>query len=124
MQNLAKSRFDNSRAKLSESLKYLEDVIKNKIQETAISAKTAKISENQKSVEIKFIEQEAIIKNLNQEINNLQKSLEQAGKEVEFLKENNKSLGNRLNSIKQNSEIIKLIEEDLLKIEEIINQED
>ena len=67
--------------------------IKQKLHETIIQSKMINVSsdtDDESQLKVKIVEQLAIIENLNSEINNLQKELENAGIEIEFLNERNK----------------------------------
>lgn len=116
-------RFEKSRKRLSEVLKNLEEVVKEKIHETALDSKMIDISDrNNESSRGQIIEQAAVIQNLNSEINKLQKNLSDLGSESEFLTEKNKLLGERIQELRtQSKSLIDAIEADLLHIEEAIN---
>lgn len=116
-------RFEKSRKRLSEVLKNLEEVVKEKIHETALDSKMIDISDrNNESSRGQIIEQAAVIQNLNSEINKLQKNLSDLGNESEFLSEKNKVLGQRIQELRtQSKSLIDAIEADLLHIEEAIN---
>ena len=122
----AEIRFEKARKKLSESLQNLEDIIKNKLHETAIQSKMIDVSahdiENNQAM---IVEQANTIQNLSHEINNLQENLLQVGKETEFLNEKNRVFAERLESFrKYQQQAIEAIEIDLTRIEEIINNEE
>lgn len=122
----AEIRFEKARKKLSESLQNLEDIIKNKLHETAIQSKMIDVSahdiENNQAI---IVEQANTIQNLSHEINNLQENLLQVGKETEFLNEKNRVFAERLESFrKYQAQAVEAIEVDLARIEEIINNEE
>jgi hypothetical protein len=124
--NHAEIRFEKARKKLSESLQNLEDIIKNKLHETAIQSKMIDVSahdiENNQAM---IVEQANTIQNLSHEINNLQENLLQVGKETEFLNEKNRVFAERLESFrKYQAQAVEAIEVDLARIEEIINNEE
>lgn len=120
---LSEIRFEKSRKRLSEVLRNLEEVVKEKIHETAIDSKMIDISDaSNGSSRAQIIEQAAVIQNLNYEINKLQKNLSELGNEGEFLSEKNKLLGERIQELRTQSKIlIDAIEADLLQVEETIN---
>ncbi len=120
---LSEIRFEKSRKRLSEVLRNLEEVVKEKIHETAIDSKMIDISDaSNGSSRAQIIEQAAVIQNLNYEINKLQKNLSELGNEGEFLSEKNKLLGERIQELRTQSKIlIDAIEADLLQVEEAIN---
>lgn len=122
----AEIRFEKARKKLSESLQNLEDIIKNKLHETAIQSKMIDVSANDiENNQAMIVEQANTIQNLNHEINNLQQNLLQVGKETEFLNEKNRVFAQRLESFhKYQAQAIEAIEVDLTRIEEIINNEE
>ncbi|NBV06813.1 MAG: hypothetical protein EBS06_06225 [Proteobacteria bacterium] len=101
-------RFDKARIELNSSLKNLEKIIEEKIQQK----QTTEILEDL------HIDNS---QNLQQEVNNLQQSLAELGQENELLIEENKKLSDSLEKIhSQSSSLIKAVESDLIKIEEII----
>ncbi len=123
---MANTRFDNARKQLSDSFKLLEKTIKQKLQETAIQSRMIDVSEEYDSdLKQKIVEQSAIIQNLNSQINNLQKELENAGIEIEFLNEKCKMIADRAAKSKsKEKELVEEIENDLAKISELIKGED
>ena len=120
-------RFEKSRKRLSEALSQLERTIKQKLHETIIQSKMINVSsdtDDESQLKVKIVEQLAIIENLNSEINNLQKELENAGIEIEFLNERNKLVINKMSELRNQSiKITQEIEFDLMKIEELIKSE-
>lgn len=122
----AEIRFEKARKKLSESLQNLEDIIKNKLHETAIQSKMIDVSANDiENNQAMILEQANTIQNLSHEINNLQQNLLQVGKETEFLNEKNRVFAERLKIFgKYQAQAIEAIEVDLTRIEEIINNEE
>lgn len=123
--NFSETRLEKSQKKLSEAFNNLEKVIKMKLRETNIQAKMLDVSEEYDSdLKMKIVEQAAIIENLNLEINNLQKELEKAGIEIEFLNERNKIAVDKMNKMRSRSKIIiEEIENDLNKISELTKSE-
>lgn len=124
----AENNFERSRKRLSDAFSLLEKNIKEKIYETSLQSKMMEVSnlDNDESrLKVKIVEQAAIIDNLNSQVNNLQKELENIGLEVEFANEKNKMLINKLTELKSESnKIINEVEADLFKIEELIKEED
>lgn len=121
------NRFENARKSLSETLKNLEEIIKQKIHESALQGRMiSSVSENEiKNNQSALLEKTTTIENLNQEINNLQNNLLDLGKENDFLSKENKALTSKLtNSNSQQSRLIEAIESDLVKIEKVIKKED
>ena len=117
----AEIRFENSRKKLSQALKNLEEVVKKKLHELAQSKVLNSSQNDEKNLGAKIIEQDHIIESLNSEINNLQENLAELGKETEFLSAKNKAISERISENKpQQSGLIQALEADLIRIEEII----
>lgn len=105
-------RFDKARARLNNSLKDLEKAISHKLQQTKNSSKPYLAS---------FEEESITVRNLNDKLNNLQKTLAEIGDENENLVAENKLLLSNLEKLKsQTPSLIKAIESDLVKIEDII----
>jgi len=121
----AENRFEKSRKRLAQVLKNLEEVVKDKIHETAINAKMIDVSDDiASSANARLIEQSSMIQNLNEEINNLQKNLSELGKETESLSEENKNLTAKFNKFqKECKKLVEEIEADIIKIEEVINND-
>ena len=120
------NRFENARKNLAETLKDLEEIIKQKIHESALQGRMiSSVSENEiKNTQSALLEKSTTIENLNQEINNLQNNLLDLGKENDFLNKENKALASKLaNSNSQQSRLIEAIESDLVKIENVIQKE-
>jgi len=117
----AQKRFEEARERLADALKTLEQIIISKIHETSIAAKMSNDDNGDSSLYGKLSEQEVTIRNLNQEINKIQKAMEEIGRESEFSKEKNSFFADKLFKFKsQGSTIIQAIEADLIKIQEII----
>jgi 5-methylcytosine-specific restriction endonuclease McrBC regulatory subunit McrC len=121
----AEIRFEAARKRLSESLKNLERVVKEKLHQAATESRMLKVGSSEEDSESKLLQQAGIIQNLNSEINNLQKNLSELGKETEFLNEQNKALGGKITAFRsEKNSLIDAIEADLWRIEEIITNED
>lgn len=123
MKTHAEIRFETARKRLSESLKNLESTVKEKFHQAVIDSRMLDVAED--SEDSQAITQSTIIQNLNHEINKLQKNFSDLGKETEFLNEQNKVLSKKITETRaEKNSLVKAIEADLLKIEEIINEED
>lgn len=123
MQSEAQKRFEHARERLAEALKTLEQIMIAKIHETAISAKMSDGETSEPLLHGKILEQENVISNLHREINKIQKAMEEIGKESEFSKERNSFFADKLFKFKsQGSNLIQAIENDLIKIHEIIEK--
>lgn len=110
MKTSAEIKFDAARKKLSDAFKNLEEAIEHKLQDGAL--------------ESKLIEQEITIQNLNSQINILQKNFVEISGKADFLDMSNKNLSEKFFALKkQGSDLVQNIELDLIKIEEIINEE-
>lgn len=110
-------KLEKARKELSNALRDLEETTKRKM---------IGVGENDAlNNESTIMEQSVTIKNLSHEINNLQQNLLDLGDEMEFLKETNFTLTEKLSNIKQQqSQAIQAIELDLLDIEKIITNEE
>jgi len=124
--NAAEIRFENARKRLSTALKELENVMKEKLHESAIEARMIDRDEDGgSSHHAKLIEQSTIIENLNSEINNLQKNLLEVGKQSDFLNEKNKVLGEKLGKFRERgASLVEAIEADIARIAEVIKNEE
>ncbi len=127
MKSAAQIRFEEAREKLASTLQNIENTIIEKIRESAIHQQIDVDERDslarQASMQAKIIEQDAIIEKLNNEINKMQKSIEEIGKESEFSKEKNRFLADKIFKFKsQGSNFIQAIETDLARIHEIIKE--
>jgi hypothetical protein len=121
-QTHAEVRFEKARKRLSLSLKNLEDVMKKKLHEEAIESRM--ISSHSES-STKIVEQSITIQNLTLEVNNLQNSLSELGRETEFLNVRNKIFAEKLKSIRAAQlGLIEEVENDLAKISDAIKSEE
>lgn len=122
---IAEKRFETARKRLSEALKNLEAVMKEKLHESALEKKMIGISENDvRHHEAKAAEQSTIIQNLHYEINSLQKNLEDLGKENEFLNSKAQVLGERFSDLRtQGSNLVEALASDLAEIDKLVNGE-
>ncbi len=112
---MSNDRFQKARKRLSEALKSLEDITKEKIHETAMQKG---IVDNNRA-----IEESIVIQNLNKEVNNLQQNLEELGDELELANRKNKTLTEKINNYRSKGfSLVNAIETDLARIEDIIKQ--
>ena len=119
----SQQKFDNSRKKLATSLKNLEEIIKEKIHESAI--KTRMLDESSTASSMRTLEQNLALEKQNQEINHLQQNLSNLEKEVEFLREKNKILTQKILHFRnQAGNIIGTVSNEICKIEEILKNHD
>jgi hypothetical protein len=121
--NFAETRLKKARSKLFSTIDNLEYLVQRKVKESTIQAKMIDVSEEYDSdLKMKIVEQDATIENLNSEINNLQRELERAGVEIEFLNERNKIAIEKMTKMQNRAkQIIEEIESDLVKISDTIN---
>jgi DNA repair exonuclease SbcCD ATPase subunit len=119
--------FDKSRKRLSQALKNLEDVVKEKIREAGLNAEILGVNSNEfcDKTHAQFIEQTSVLNSLGNEVNHLQKELSEIGKETEFLRETNKALSEKIKNFRQQkNDLTQAIEDDLAVIHEIIEKYD
>ncbi len=126
MKTIAENRFGAARKRLSNALKNLEEAMKEKLHEAALEKKMIDVSdENSEAYEAKMVEQSTIIQNLHIEINNLQKNLEDLGKENEFLNTKNKVFAERISDLRtQGANLAEAMGSELAQIEQLIKGED
>ena len=106
-------RFDAARARLNNSLKELEKTVTEKLYLSSSNHRNTNEDE-----------QSALIKNLNNELNKLQKTLVEIGSVNKNLTEENQKLLNDLNKFDSYSSfLVEEVESDLTRIEEIIKGE-
>jgi hypothetical protein len=123
MSNNSQHKFDISRKKLANTLKNLEEIIKEKIHESAI--KTRMLDESSTSSSMRSLEQNLALEKQNQEINHLQQNLSNLEKEAEFLREKNKILTQKILHFRnQAGNIIGTVSNEICKIEEILKNHD
>lgn len=116
-------KFDLAFKKLANALENLEKTTIDKLHETSLHSSVLSISGDEHSIRSKIVEQNAIIQNLNDEINKLQKNILTITTENENLNEQNESLLKRINQLRSNSaDLIDDIESDLIKISKIISE--
>ena len=121
--NNSQQKFSNSRKKLSNTLKNLEEIIKEKIHESAIE--TRMLDESSTPSSIKSLELNLALEKQNQEINHLQQTLNNLEKEVEFLREKNKILTQKILHFRnQANNILESANSEIIKIEEILQNYD
>lgn len=123
MNNNSQQKFNNSRKKLSNNLKNLEEIIKEKIHESAIN--TRMLDESSTSSSMRSLEQNLALEKQNQEINHLQQTLGNIEKEAEFLREKNKILTQKILHFRNQAvNIIESVNNEVNKIEEILKSHD
>ncbi len=122
MSEIAQKKFEEARDRLAAALKNLEDIVTTKIHESSLSAKMLDVVDgDESSLRAKIFEQNAIIQNLNEELNKLQKSSSETDKENDFLKDKNRFFADKIFKFKtQGSGFIQSVENDLSRIKEII----
>lgn len=122
---MSQNRFDEARERLSSTLKRLEEIVIEKIHETSMNAKMLDVVESdESSLQSKVIEQTAIIQNLSGELNKIQKTFGEIGKENDFLKDKNNFFADKVFKFKtQGSSLIQAVESDLVRIREIIKND-
>ncbi len=118
----AEFRFEKARQRLSHALENLEDAMKRKLHEEAIESRMIGAAD---SAAATVMEQEIIIQNLTLEVNNLQQSLSDLGRETEFSNVKNKIFAEKLAAIRdQQMSLIAAVESDLAKIAQAIKDEE
>jgi hypothetical protein len=121
--NNSQQKFANSRKKLATNLKNLEEIIKEKIHESAIN--TRMLDESSTFSSMKSLEQNLALEKQNQEINHLQQTLNNLEKEAEFLREKNKILTQKILHFRnQANNILESANSEIIKIEEILQNYD
>ncbi|MFM2200393.1 MAG: hypothetical protein RL769_448 [Pseudomonadota bacterium] len=119
----AEKKFENSRKKLANTLKKLEEIIKDKIQQSAIENKM--LDESSSTKPIANLDQNLAIENQNKEISRLTQMLNDLEKEAEFLREKNKILTQKILHFRnQASNIVDAVQNDIIKIEDILKNHD
>jgi len=123
MSNNSQQKFDISRKKLANTLKNLEEIIKEKIHESAI--KTRMLDESSNTSSMRSLEQNLALEKQNQEINHLQQNLSNLEKEAEFLREKNKILTQKILHFRNQAvNIFESVSNEISKIEEILKNHD
>jgi len=120
---VAKAKFNSSRQNLSNSLKKLEQLVKDKIANNLNENSAINLQRDQDIAELEIHQQKLQINDLTIEINNLNQALNQVAKENELLHSRHNGLAEmraKLNN--QANEIIESVNNKLQKIEEIISK--
>ncbi len=120
---VAKAKFNSSRQNLSNSLKKLEQLVKEKISHNLNENSAINLQQDHDLAELKIHQQKLQINNLTTEINNLNQALNHVAKENELLHSRHNGLAEmraKLNN--QAQEIIENVNNKLQKIEEIISK--
>jgi len=126
MSDLAQKRFEAAREKLASALKNLEEISIAKIHETSMNSRMMidGMDDNEASLRAKVFEQSAIIQNLSEELNKIQKTHSETDKDNDFLKDKNRFFADKIFKFKtQGSNIIQAIESDLVRVKEIIKNQ-
>ena len=125
MSQTAQKKFIEARDRLATSLKNLEEVIIEKIQENSMSSKMLDaVDGDESSLRVKILEQLVIIENLSDELNKVQKITSEINKENDFLKDKNRFFADKIFKFKtQGSSLTQAIETDLVRIKEIIKNQ-
>lgn len=120
-QESSEARFDKARKRLSSALKELEEITKEKIHE-ASEQQIKIISDNKDGDEAGLGGRYSLpAYNLSTQVNQLQNELSEVGKEVEFQREKNKTLLDRIQNFQQEkTHLAEAIERDIIEIERII----
>ena len=122
----AQKKFEEARNKLAAALKNLEEIAIAKIHETSRDSRMMlDVAEgDESSLRAKLFEQSAIILNLSEELNKIQKTTGETDKENDFLKEKNRFFADKIFKFKtQGSSLIQVIESDLSRVKEIIKNQ-
>jgi len=118
-------KFEEARKKLSAALEELEDVIKDKLHQSAFESRMISVGNDLDDAKIQLLKKESLIQNLNSEINNLQSNLEDLGKENELLNAKNKILDDKISRNKKiQLTLIEEIQKDILQISDITRSEE
>ncbi len=121
--NNSQQKFNNSRKKLSTTLKNLEEIIKEKIHESAIDSRM--LDESSTPSSMRSLEQNLALEKQSNEINHLQQTLSNLDKEAEFLREKNKILTQKILHFRnQAHNILESANNEITKIEEILKNHD
>lgn len=125
MTQTAQTKFEEARNKLSDALKRLEESALAKIQETSLSSQMLDAVEgDETSLRVRVLEQSAIIQKLNEEINKIQKNSSEIEKENDFFKDKNRFFADKIFKFKtQGSSLVQSVEQDLLRVKEIIKSQ-
>lgn len=119
----AEKKFENSHKKLANTLKNLEEIIKDKIQQSGIKNKI--LDESDKTTPLQNFDQNLIIENQNKEITRFTQILNDLEKEAEFLREKNKILTQKILHFRNQAiNIVDAVQNDIIKIEDILKNHD
>ncbi len=125
MSETSEQRFVKSRDRLALALQNLEEIVTNKIHETALNARMLEVAGNDDdALRSRLLEQLAIVQNLSEELNKIQKINSEISKENDFLKDKNRFFADKAFKFKTDgSSLIQAVEEDLTRIKEIIKNQ-
>ena len=118
---VAKAKFNGSRLQLSNALKNLEKIVKEKLERNHHDSTAINLQDNFEEAEIKIHQQKLQIVDLTNEIKLLQSTLNEVSKENELLHSRingNASIRQKFN--KESNQIIQSLEDKLKQIDEII----
>lgn len=116
------ARFNEARKQLAFALKNLEEVTKEKVRESTLHTKLLHADDE---IQTRLAEQAEVMDSLQSEVNRLQTELSDLGKETEFLRETNKTLGQRIENFRQQkNDLVKAIEADITTIHKVIEKYD
>lgn len=119
----SEKRFEEAQKQLSSALDNLEKAAIEKLHETSLNSNMFNVGEDDESIKARVIEQTATIQNLNNELNELQKTISEVSTENESLLDQNKSLLNKINQLRLTSgNLVDDIEIDLMQISKIIKR--
>lgn len=120
-QPTVEARFESARKRLSHALKELEEVAKAKLHEAA--NQQIRIVGDEDSIDLGGrVSLPAF--NLSQQVNQLQNELVEVGNEVEFQREKNRILLEKLENLQQEKlHLVAAIEENIEAIEQLIGSE-
>lgn len=99
-------RFEQAKKKLNSSLEELEDLILSKIPEKNVWKEVGKLKEEVSRLKEENAQKDELIKNLDNELNNLQKTIAEIGNETEFLNEKNKELVAKYTKRKEEQKVL------------------
>ena len=121
----SQEKFIKAQEKLERALKNLEEVVTTKIDENSANSKLLNLEESDtSSLHAKTIEQEAIIKNLSEELNKTQNLVSEMANDKDFLKDKNRFFADKVFKFKsQGSKLIQAVEDDLTTIRNIIKND-
>ncbi len=116
----SQKKFEEASEKLLLTLQNLEKITIEKLDKISFNTNDDSVSDLQN----KLLQQDEIIKNLSQELNNMQNNMREIGKENDFLKDKNNFFSDKIFKFKsQAPKFIQSIEDDMNRILTIIKNE-